>query len=126
MYEDVHLKLKILIHKTISCSFIGCPERSKGFKFYCHGQDPKLVESKNVVFLENEAFSGRPEPKDPSNGVATPERKYDVTQEAIHKGNETIPTVEEPYKDHKEKKDILFQVTIKFILTSVIIYWLGK
>ena len=70
--------------KTISCSFVGYLERSKGFRFYCHGQGPKIIESINVVVLENEAFSGRTEPKDLSNGVATPIREYGVTQEVTH------------------------------------------
>ena len=38
-----------------------------------------MVEYRNAVFLENEAFNGRIEPKDPSNGVATPIREYSVT-----------------------------------------------
>ena len=89
-------QIKKLDSKTISCSLIGYPERSKGFIFYCHGQGPKIVESRNVMFLENEAFSGRTEPKDPSNGVATPIREYGVTQVVTHEGNETIPTIEVP------------------------------
>ena len=46
-----------------------------------------------LCFKKNEAFSGRTEPKDPSNGVATPIREYGVTQEATHEGNETILTI---------------------------------
>ena len=50
--------MKKLDSKTISCSFIGYPERSKGFRLYCHDQGLNIVEYRNVVFLENEAFSG--------------------------------------------------------------------
>ena len=48
------------------------------------------------MFLENKAFSERIEPKDPSNEVATLIREYGVTQEAPHKGKETIPTMKVP------------------------------
>ena len=90
--------------KKKSCSFIGYHERSKGFRFYCCGQGPKIVESKNVVFLKNEAFSKRIEPKDASNGVATPIRECGVTEDATHEGNETIPIVEVPLRRSQRKK----------------------
>ena len=35
-------QIKKLDSKTISCNFISYPERSKGFRFYCHGQGPKI------------------------------------------------------------------------------------
>ena len=62
------------------------------------------MESRNVVFLENESFSGRIEPKDPSNGVATPIWEYGVTREATHEGNETIPTVQVPLQRSQREK----------------------
>ena len=44
-----------------------------------------------------------------------------MTQEATHEGNETILTIEVPLrKITNRKKDMLFQVTVKFILMSVI------
>ena len=89
-------QIKKLDFKTLSCYFIGYPERSKCFRFYCHGQSPKIVESINVVFLENEAFNVRIEPKNPSNRVATPIREYGMTQEATHGGNKTISSEEVP------------------------------
>ena len=93
-------KINKLDSKSISCSFIGYPKRSKCFVFYCNGQGPKIVQSRNVMFLENEAFSGRIEPKDPSNGVATSIREYGVT----HEGNETIPTIEVPLERSQREK----------------------
>ena len=81
--------------KTISCNFIGYPERSKGFRFYCHGQGPKIFETRHVVFLENEYFSGRTELKKlTSNEVSTPMMEYGVTQEVSHNENENVPTTE--------------------------------
>ena len=44
-------QIKKLDSKTISCSFIGYPKRSKGFTLYCHGQGPKIVQSRNVMFF---------------------------------------------------------------------------
>jgi hypothetical protein len=40
--------------KTISCHFIGYPERSKGFRFYCPDRFTKFVETRHAVFLEEE------------------------------------------------------------------------
>ena len=81
--------------KTISCNFIGYLERSKGFRFYCHGQGPKIVETRHAVFLENEYFSGRTELKKlTSNEVSTPMMEYSVTQEVSRNENENVPTTE--------------------------------
>jgi hypothetical protein len=41
--------------KTVSCHFIGYPEKSKGFHFYCH---IKFIETRHVVFLEDEMMRG--------------------------------------------------------------------
>ena len=57
-----------------------------------------------LCFLENEAFNGRIEPKDPSNGVATSIREYGVTQVVTHEGNETIPTIEVPLQRSQREK----------------------
>ena len=44
--------------KTVSCHFIGYPEKSKGFRFYCPDRHTKFVETRYVVFLENEMIRG--------------------------------------------------------------------
>ena len=86
-------QIKKLDSKTISCNFIGYPERSKCFRFYCHGQGPKIVETRHVVFLENEYFNGRTELKKlTSNEVSTPMMEYGVTQEVSCNENENVPT----------------------------------
>ena len=59
------------------------------------------------MFLENEAFNERTEPKDLSNGVVTLIREYGVTQEAIHEGNKTIKTVEEPLRRSQREKRLV-------------------
>ena len=62
------------------------------------------------MVLENEAFSGITEPKDPSNGVATLIREYGVTQKATHEGNEAIPipTVEVLLRISQRKKKTFY------------------
>ena len=44
--------------KIVSCHFIGYPEKSKGFYFYCLDRHTKFVETRHVVFLEEEMVRG--------------------------------------------------------------------
>ena len=44
--------------KTISCYFIGYPEKLKGFRFYCPDIHTKFVEMRHAVFLEDEMMRG--------------------------------------------------------------------
>jgi hypothetical protein len=44
--------------KTVSCHFIGYPKKSKGFRFYCPDRYTKFVETRHVVFLEDEMMKG--------------------------------------------------------------------
>jgi hypothetical protein len=44
--------------KTVSCHFIGYPERSKGYCFYCPDRHTKIVETRHVVFLEDNMIRG--------------------------------------------------------------------
>ena len=44
--------------RTISRYFIGHAERSKGYRFYCPSHSTRIVESRNVKFLENDLNSG--------------------------------------------------------------------
>ena len=44
--------------KTISCHFIGYPDKSKGFHFYCPDRYTKFVETRQAVFLEDELMRG--------------------------------------------------------------------
>jgi hypothetical protein len=38
--------------KTISCHFIGYPDKSKGYRFYCPERITKYVDTRHTVFLE--------------------------------------------------------------------------
>ncbi|KAI5333286.1 hypothetical protein L3X38_023417 [Prunus dulcis] len=39
--------------KTISCFFVGYPEKTKGYRFYCPNHTTRPVEIGRTVFLEN-------------------------------------------------------------------------
>ena len=48
---------KKLDSMTISCYFIGYPERSIGYRFYCPNHSTRIVESGNARFIENGSVS---------------------------------------------------------------------
>ena len=50
--------------KTVSCHFIGYPEKSKGFRFYYPDRQIKFVETRHVVSLENEMIKGSMVPRE--------------------------------------------------------------
>ncbi|WVZ07573.1 hypothetical protein V8G54_020919 [Vigna mungo] len=52
---------KKLDARTISGYFIGYPEKSKRYRFYCPNHSTRIVESGNVRFIENGQFSGSEE-----------------------------------------------------------------
>jgi hypothetical protein len=43
-----------LYPKIVSCHFIGYPEKSKVFRFYCPHKYTKFVETRHAVFLDDE------------------------------------------------------------------------
>jgi hypothetical protein len=44
--------------KTVSCHFIGYPNKLRGFCFYCPDRYIKIVETRHTVFLEDEVIRG--------------------------------------------------------------------
>jgi hypothetical protein len=44
--------------KTVSCYFIGYLDKSKGFCFYCPNRYIKIMETRHVIFLEDEVIRG--------------------------------------------------------------------
>ncbi|WVZ16815.1 hypothetical protein V8G54_009797 [Vigna mungo] len=52
---------KKLDARTISGYFIGYPEKSKGYRFYCPNHSTRIVESGNARFIENGQFNGSEE-----------------------------------------------------------------
>jgi hypothetical protein len=47
-----NLQLGKLDPKTISCHFIGYPNKSKGYQFYCPERGTKFANTRHAVFLE--------------------------------------------------------------------------
>ncbi|KAD2805675.1 hypothetical protein E3N88_39052 [Mikania micrantha] len=56
--------LKKLDMKTVICYFIGYPDHSKGYRFYCPTHVTRIVESKHAHFLEDSKVSGSSENPD--------------------------------------------------------------
>ncbi|KAA0032875.1 Retrovirus-related Pol polyprotein from transposon TNT 1-94 [Cucumis melo var. makuwa] len=54
---------KKLDSRTTSGFFIGYPEKSKGYRFYCPNHSTRIVEIGNVRFIENDIISGSLEPR---------------------------------------------------------------
>jgi hypothetical protein len=72
--------------KTVSCHFIGYPEKSKGFCFYCPNRHTKYVEMRHAVFLEDEMMKGSTVPRE----ISLEEKQVYVPTPMIH---ELIPPV---------------------------------
>jgi len=49
---------KKLDSRTVSGYFIGYPEKSKGYRFYCPNHSSRIVETDNAKFIENGEVSG--------------------------------------------------------------------
>ena len=50
---------KKLDPRTLSGFFISYAKTSKGYRFYCPSHSTRIVELRNVKFLENDMISGR-------------------------------------------------------------------
>jgi hypothetical protein len=59
-----NLSIGKLDPKTVSCNFIGYPDKSKGFHFYCPDRYINIVEMRHVVFLEVEVIRGSTVPQE--------------------------------------------------------------
>ena len=55
--------LGLRLRKT-SGNFIGYPEKTKGYMFYCPNHSMRSVESGNVRFIDNGEISGSTVPRD--------------------------------------------------------------
>ncbi|GJZ40355.1 putative RNA-directed DNA polymerase [Tanacetum coccineum] len=55
LYNPQSRKLDL---KIISCFFIGYPERSKGYRFYCSSHSTRIVKTRHAKFLETANKSG--------------------------------------------------------------------
>jgi hypothetical protein len=50
--------------KIISSYFIGYPDKSKGFRFYCLDRYIEIVEMRHTIFLEDEVIRGSTIPRE--------------------------------------------------------------
>jgi len=89
MFGAVQLRLESLTQdkgnwkRTTSCHFIGYPEKSKGYRFYCPDRTTKFVETRHAVFLEDDMIRGSTVPQE----ISLEEKRAFVP----------MPLVEEPY-----------------------------
>jgi hypothetical protein len=72
--------------KTVSCHFIDYPEKFKGFRFYCPDKHTKYVETRHVIFLENEIMRGSTVTRE----ISLEEKRIYVSTPMIY---ELIPSV---------------------------------
>ena len=70
----------------MSCYFIGYPEKSEGFRFYCPDKHTKYVERRHAIFLEDEMMRGSTVPRE----ISLEEKRVYVPTPMIH---ELIPSV---------------------------------
>jgi hypothetical protein len=84
--------------KTVSCHFIGYPERSKGFRFYCPDISTKFVETRHAAFLEDQMIRG--------SGTA---RKIDLDEKRVYTPN---PVIQESFFPLPAVSAPLVQVTV--------------
>jgi hypothetical protein len=53
-----NLNIGKLYPKAVGYHFIGYPDRSKGYRFYCPNNYAKIMETQHDVFFENDGISG--------------------------------------------------------------------
>jgi hypothetical protein len=92
-----NLTIAKLYPKIVSCHFIGYPERSKGFRFYCPDRFTKFVEMRHAVVLEDEMIRG--------SGTV---RKIDLAEKRVSTPN---PVIQEPFFSLPAVTAPLVQVT---------------
>ena len=69
--------------KTVSCHFIGYPEKSKGYRFYYPDRHTKFVETRHAVFLEEQMVRGSMVP-----------REIDLEEKRVYA---PTPMIQEPF-----------------------------
>jgi hypothetical protein len=59
-----NLSIGKLDPKTVSCHFIGYPDKSKGFRFYCPDRYIEIVEIRHAIFIDDEVIRGSMIPRE--------------------------------------------------------------
>ena len=91
---------KKLDFRTISGYFIGYPEKSKGYRFYCPNHSTRIVESGNARFIENCDISG----SDQMRNVSIQEVRVQIS---VPKTSTIVvpELVSQPNKDQEQQID---------------------
>jgi hypothetical protein len=79
----------------VSYHFIGYPEKSKGFIFYCPNRHTKFVEMRHAVFLEDKMMRGHTVPREISlqeKWIYVPTLMIHELIPLMHVHEHTIPT----------------------------------
>ncbi|KAK2965851.1 hypothetical protein RJ640_027138 [Escallonia rubra] len=106
---------KKLDPKTISYHFIGYPERSKGFRFYCPSHTTRIVETRHAVFFENAEYSGSYTPRI----INLEEIQDHVSIPVIQKVGVPLPHREDDDAPEVVPNDVpLSQILLQFLLMS--------
>nr|KYP66638.1 Retrovirus-related Pol polyprotein from transposon TNT 1-94 [Cajanus cajan] len=90
---------KKLDARTISGYFIGYPEKSKGYRFYCPNHTTRIIETGNARFIENGEVSGSETPRK----VEIQEMRVQVPLTCIS-NKVVVPQVIEPINNHEEQQ----------------------
>nr|ABW74556.1 copia-like pol polyprotein [Boechera divaricarpa] len=101
---------KKLDSRTVSGFFIGYPEKSKGYTFYCPNHSMRIVETGNARFIENIETSGSGKPRKVdiqevqikvlppviAPNVVVPNVQHDIVQAPLNENNVNEPvTIQE-------------------------------
>ncbi|WVZ13110.1 hypothetical protein V8G54_017640 [Vigna mungo] len=90
---------KKLDARTISGYFIGYPEKSKGYIFYCPNHSTRIVETGNARFIENGETSG----SEDSRKVEITEIKVQVPVIGASSSRVVVPHVVETHDNQEEQ-----------------------
>jgi hypothetical protein len=71
----------------VSCHFIGYPEKSKDFRFYCPDRHTKYVEMRHIIFLEDEMMKESTVPRE----ISIVEKRVYVPTPMIHELIYSVP-----------------------------------
>jgi hypothetical protein len=78
--------------KSVSCHFIGYPDKSKGFRFYCPDRYIKIVKTRHTVFLEDEVIRGSTVPRE----IRLEEKRICVPTPIVAEPLFSVPTAVAP------------------------------
>jgi hypothetical protein len=81
-----------LDRKTISYHFIGYPDKSKGFRFYCPDRYIKIVKTRHAIFLEDDVIRESTVPRE----IRLEEKRVYVPTPMVAEPFFSVPTADTP------------------------------